>query len=446
VMVGARNPTGSFVYARKENTPAVFLASMTLFSSLDKAVHDLRLRKVLEFEKEDITHITLWCGGETIVCTRSLNEWRLQKPIQARADGDEIDTMVRKLREAEVKTFVAEEIDDPALYGLDRPRIRVDLFAGTTEASRSLIIGKRKNGTFYARDASRNPVFTVDSSLVSELEKDLFDVRDKSILAVKPYKVREFRLQTANLDLRCRKDTTGAWHILEPIHARADESPINDVLWDLEGLKAEEFVSDAPRDLSPYDLDEPRARIALGIEADSTARILSVGKKSGQWVYVKNSEAPSVYLTDSGFLEKIEKDVSAFRDKKILDFNTYQVQEIEIVHGDETSLWVKDSKENWKGPGGRSVEKSDVTGLLNELQSLEAEAFVDDDPSDLSQYGLTDPRYSVTLRFNGKPTRVLLVGDDGESGSVFVQNGDTTSVYGTKSDFVEKLRHVCQES
>jgi hypothetical protein len=444
LMLGATNPTGAYAYAKRGETPAVFLVSSTLVNSLTKKVHDLRFKKVLDFDTQKISKISLDRGGGPIVCSKALDDWMLEKPIQARADGQKIDEIVRTLHEAEVEEFVAEECDDAAVYGLDRPTLRVSLAAGETEVTKSLNVGKKKGKTYYAKDVSRDPVFTLDSSLVSELEVNVFDVRDKSVLAFKPHKVREIRLRTGNLDLRCRKDTTGTWQILEPIHVRADESKINDLLWGAEGLKAEEFVSDSPKDFAPYGLAEPKVQIELWMDSDSTARILSIGKKEGERVYVRNNTAPSIYLVPSEFPEKIGKDVSDFRAAHILNFYAYQVREIEIVHGGETSFWKKDSEGDWKGSSERSVKKSQISELLSELESLNVEEFVEDDPSDLAQYGLAEPRYTVRLHFEEKPSQVLFVGTE-ENGKVYVKSGETDSIFLTTSNIVVTLKPLLPE-
>ena len=445
VLLGDKNPTDTFVYAKRADRPTIFLVSSSLLSSLDKHPNDLRFRKVLDFEKSEIKRIVLKHNGKSIACSKTFDQWMLEKPIQARADGNAIDTIVSTLLEAEAKEFVAEEIENEATYGLDRAEVTVDLFLGERNVMKSLSIGTRKGNMYYAKDASRDQVFAVDSSLVSKLKKDVFDLRDKSVLAIKPYTVEQIRLQIQELDLVCRKDTTGTWHILEPIQARADESKINDLLWDLEGLKAEEFVSDAPEELAPYGLSEPSGHIELWIEKDSTTQKLLIGDVKGRRVYVKNSAAPSIYLVDSEVLEEMGKELTDFRDKKILNFYTHGVRGIEIVHGDETSTWGKDSKGNWKGPSGRSVKKSDMTGFLSDLQSLQAEEFVEDSPSDLTRYGLAEPRYSVFIRFDDKPPQVLLIGGEMENGFVYVKNRKIDTVYSSKSEFVKKLKALLPE-
>ena len=444
LMLGDTNPTGTYAYAKRGEGPAVFLVSSNLANSLTKKVSDLRFKKILDFDKEKVSKISLNRGGESIVCSKSLDDWMLERPIQARADGQKIDEIVRTLHEAKAKEFVAEGCDDATVYGLDRPTIRVTLSGGETRAPKSLSIGKKEGKTCYAKDASRNPVFSVDSSLVSELEVDVFDLRDKSVLSIKPYKVREIRLQTETFRLRCRKDSTGVWNLLEPKVVRADDSKINDLLWDIEGIKAEEFVTDTPQDLGPYGLVEPKVQIELWMEKDSTALILSVGKKKGEHVYVKNNTSPSVYLVDSQFLDEMEEDIGTFRDRNILNFYTYQVQEIEIVHGDETSIWKKDSQGDWKGSSERSLKKGQMSELLSELQSLKVEEFVEDEPSDLRQYGLAEPRYLVTLHFEEKPSQILFVGTE-ESGKVYVKNTRTDSVFLTTSRVVETLKSVLPE-
>lgn len=439
--LGDKNPTGSYVYVQKENDPTVFLVSISLLNAIDKNLQDLRFKKVLEFERGEVNRLSLTRSGEELVCSKFLDQWMLEKPIQARAEGDEIDEILRKLYDAEVREFVAEETED-TLYGLDRPLLTVDLSVGETRAIKRLIVGTSKGETYYARDASRDPVFTVDSSLVSALEVGVFDVRDKSILTFKPYQVREIRLQTEKLTLRCLKDSTETWHIIEPIQVRADESKINDLLWDLEGLEAEEFVTDAPKDLDPYGLAEPKFQIHVWLETDST--LLSCGEKRGDQVYVKSNTAPSIYLVDSDVIEHAEKEVSDFRDSKILNFYTYQVREIEIVHADETSHWKKDSKGDWKGLNGRSVTKSDMNELLNDLQGLKAVEFVDEDPPNLTHYGLAPPRYSLTLTFEGKPPQVLYVGAE-KNEKVYVKNKESDSIFMVDHKSIDKVRSLSQE-
>lgn len=441
LMLGDKSPTSTYAYAMRGDDPAVYLVSSTLLNSLDKNAHDLRFKRVLDFEKDEVNKIILRRGKESIVCSKSLDEWMLEKPIQVRADGDEIDGMVRTLHGAETKDFVAEEPEGLEEYGLKPPELEVDLFTGEKNGIKSLSVGKRAGETYYAKDASRKTIFTVDSSLVSKLRKEAIDLRDKSILAVKPYKVQQIRLQVEEFKLLCRKDTTGTWQILEPIQARADESEINDLLWALEDLKAEEFVSDAPQELTPYGLAVPRAQIEIWVERDSTSQMLSVGREKGENVYVKNRTAPSVYLVNAEILEEVEKDLTDFRDKKVLHFYTYQVKELEITHGNESISWKKDSQGHWKETSGQRAEKSDVTELLSDLQSLKAEEFIDDDSSDLTRYGLAGPQYIVRLQFEEKPSQVLFVGAE-QNEEVYVKNREAESVYVTKSDFIDKLRSL----
>jgi len=445
VTLGDRNPTGTYAYAKRDGEPAVFLVSSSLLNSLDKSPDDLRFRKILDFDKEEVRTISLTHAKGSIVCSKVLDEWMVEKPVRTKADGDEVDTILRKLHDGEAETFVAEDAEDEAQYGLDRPEVTVELFVGEKDNVKSLAIGRREGGTYYARDASRDPVFTVDSSLVSLLMKEAADLRDKSILAFEPYEVEQIRLLTEEMNLLCQKDATSTWQIVEPIAARGDESEIQDLLWALEGLEAEMFVSDEPADLAPYGLARPHDRIELWLEGDSTAQILLVGKTSGERVYVKNNTAPSVYLVDSDFLEKAERAVTDFRDKKVLDFYTYEVRKLDVLRGHERSTWEKNSKGEWRGPDGRSAKKGDISQLLSELQSLKVESFVDDDPSDLAPYGLTPPRYTVLLGFDKEPPQSLEIGEQGEGDRTYVKTRDTAAVYEVKSEVVEKIERLLTE-
>lgn len=78
-----------------------------------------------------------------------------------------------------------------------------------------------------------------------------------------------------------------------------------------------------------------------------------------------------------------------------------------------------------------------MAGVLTALHELRAESFADDDPADLSMYGLEGPRFTVTLRFESRAPEVLRIGGDGEHGMVYVASGRCPSVFMVTSEVME---------
>ena len=133
-----------------------------------------------------------------------------------------------------------------------------------------------------------------------------------------------------------------------------------------------------------------------------------------------------------------------FRDREVLHFYSYLVEGIEITGQNTQATWNKNSKGAWQGPAGMSLEKSDMSEVLSDLQGLEIEAYVEDVPADLTLYGLTEPHYTVILKFEDKPSQILLVGRELNT-QVYVKNKDIDSVYLVNSDLLERIKRLLPE-
>ena len=62
---------------------------------------------------------------------------------------------------------------------------------GAGSAKTVLEVGKTEDGETYARDASRPMVFTVDTTLQGDLDKNFDDYRKKELFEFRPFYARE---------------------------------------------------------------------------------------------------------------------------------------------------------------------------------------------------------------------------------------------------------------
>src|SRR5919109_3028696 len=86
LLVGDKTATGGDVYAKRPNEPRVFLISAYLESIFNKAPFDLRDKVILKFERDKVDGVEVAEGTDVIQFSRSGSEWRIAKPIAARAD------------------------------------------------------------------------------------------------------------------------------------------------------------------------------------------------------------------------------------------------------------------------------------------------------------------------------------------------------------------------
>ena len=318
---GSDSPTERFAYAQRSGPdPKIFTVRAWRFDNLDKGVFDLRDKRVLPFDRDEVREIRLErAGGEDIVIIRRDGEgaeWSLTSPVVYPADQDEVDGLLRALNDGEAQEFASEDADEAELreFGLDSDgQSTVSVFLGAERSEKELVIGFTGGGDggSYARDASQPHVFVVDSTLVGEVGKSLFSLRDKQACPI------EDRELVTSLSLErdgerifeAGRDTSNAWMITFPEQRRAKSWKLNGMLTDLDGMEVEEFVADAVEitglDLAKYELDKPILRV-LFRDGDAGDVDLRFAHAVGAEAYLYRDGIPSVYKVSAEALENLE--------------------------------------------------------------------------------------------------------------------------------------------
>ena len=258
VAFGADSPTDRFTYAQLQgDNPEIFVVRAWRFDNLDKLAFDLRDRRVLAFAKDEVMQVQRWgTGGETVLA-RAEPDWQMREPVVARADADAVDGLLDKIDQAEIEAFVSEDPDADSLaaYGLGEraSQVEIALLVGADRAEKRLAIGGAdEQGRWYARDASRPQVFLVDSTLVQELTKGISDLRDKEPLRFEREQVQRIVLTRGTATaFAADKDTSGVWHLSEPMGRDAKSWKLNSLLSDLEQLEVEDFAEELPAEAAP---------------------------------------------------------------------------------------------------------------------------------------------------------------------------------------------------
>ncbi len=297
VAFGSDSPTDRFTYAQLQGAnPEIFAVRAWRFDNLDKRAFDLRDRRVLAFAKDEVMQVERWGAGGAAVLARAELGWQLREPVAARADADAVADLLDKIDQAEIEAFVSEDPDADALaaYGLgSAPQVEIALLVGEDRAEKRLAIGGAdEQGRWYAHDASRPQVFLVDSTLVQALAKDIADLRDKKPLRFEREQVERIVLtRGAAPAFAADKDTSGAWHLSEPMGRDAKSWKLNSLLSDLEQLEVAGFAEELPAEAEAAFSIELRG----GEQALLTARFSAVAGTS----YLQQEGDSAVYVVSA---------------------------------------------------------------------------------------------------------------------------------------------------
>jgi len=81
---------------------------------------------------------------------------------------------------------------------------------------------------------------------------------------------------------------------------------------------------------------------------------------------------------------------------------------VKSVAGDQTTVEKQGTAWQVTRPAAVAADEAELSGITSNLASLEVQRVVDDQPTDLKQYGLDPARIEITFKFAGKDQKLLL--------------------------------------
>jgi hypothetical protein len=333
--IGHHNPTRSFVYSRLSGQRRVLLLPQTVFSNASKKLLAFRDKSVMDFEKEDVNRMVIRRKDDTLVFKRVEDKWFMREPISTRADRGKVERVINGMKNLKAREFISEGDEDLSRFGLDNPWGRIDLQLKDDLGTESLILGNvKKKGDAMVKDVSRKPVVLVPAHIVTLINADMADFRDKRVLSFERDEVMRVSLDYPGRKIMAEKDREGDWYLYsedEPVRNRGNNSAISDLMSDLYNLLVEEFVGEKGSSMELYGMDNPQAVIQLMGEDKKLAE-LTIGKKSMEEVGEKKTEYLYAMNEDDNWIFTVRGNLL---DKFVLNIEDLEYdEEAELAGGD----------------------------------------------------------------------------------------------------------------
>ena len=181
LLVGDDTPTANAVYANLGGDPRLFTMASYSKTNFDKTSKDLRDKRLMTFDQDKISRVELTAKKGAIEFGRiAQNEWQILKPKPLRADGFQVEELVRKLKDANMDTSVPDDDAKKAAAAFgSAPVVGV---AKVTDASgtQTLEVHKSKDD-YYAKSSVVEGVYKVTKDLGDGLDKSADDFRNKKL-------------------------------------------------------------------------------------------------------------------------------------------------------------------------------------------------------------------------------------------------------------------------
>jgi len=180
LLIGDDTPTNSGSYAMLQGDARVFTVASYVKTGVDKSVNDLRDKRLLTFDQDKVSRVELLAKKQDIEFGRDKDRWQIVKPKPLRADGLQVDEMLRKLKDAKMDLALSD--DDAkkaaAAFASAMPVATVKL----TDPSGTQQIEIRKDKTdYYAKSSVVPGVFKTTADLGTGVDKSIDDFRNKKL-------------------------------------------------------------------------------------------------------------------------------------------------------------------------------------------------------------------------------------------------------------------------
>jgi len=306
--------------------------------------------------------------------------------------------------------------------------------------------------------------YVIASRLTSEETREESDVQSISLLSVAKDSVSrlewEYEGQTVVLE-----KSKGRWKYSGDEKFPLDSGIVNTMLSAVSAVNASRSIDDAGS-LSEYGLDKPECIIAVYSSELADGKKLIIGSKNevtGEY-YVQTDGDSAVYLVDESLrsafaytlMDLVAKEDIPYMSR--IDALTVRTQE-----GSERIVYLQSSEgitytdvytwfyevESAGGKGYSPLSTDKVTRLHYKVRGLEWNSCADYSAEDeeLEQYGLLEPRASVTVEYSVSSAEKdkasskfeLLIGNEADDGECYAMIKGSDMVYLIDSDIADAL-------
>ncbi|MGH7392555.1 MAG: DUF4340 domain-containing protein [Candidatus Rokuibacteriota bacterium] len=439
LVLGAKSPTGVWVYAQERGKPAVFVVGDGVLRDATRPLADFRSKAVLAFDRKEVTGVEIVTRDETLAVEPAGERgWRMTRPRALEADPDAVAGLLEKLAGAKVREFVAETPRSLAPYGLERP-VRVAIHVGKDKdrATRTILLGNaddKKKGV-YAMRPGETTVLLLPEDVSKAVPRTTAALRDKTVIALERDKVGRLEVESPRGAVTLVREQD-KWRITQPEALPADQVEAGAVLMRLVNLKALAFLSEDASAIPRY-LARPEVRVTIGgQDAASTQTLVlapSPEKRGGQaTAYAAVAGRGPVVLVDASALTEIGRPLRQLRDRTLVaGLEPRDVKRVHVKREGKTVLVERTGDTEWRvvegGKGTANTAK--VEDLIYGLRGLKWQDVAAPDGGEAAKFGLDAPAAEVTLyRADGTAIATVLVGRQ-EGDRRYVQVKAAPAVY-----------------
>jgi hypothetical protein len=391
--------------------------------------------KILAVKTADISKFDLKKNGTEQVGgeRNSTGQWHISSPTSLAADQSAVSSLLGTFSSLNAERLVEDKAGNLAPYGLDAPKLEVDLTEKENKTHKLLLGDDTPAGNgIYAKLDGDPRVFTLPKYDQTSIDKSANDLRDKRLLTVNSDKISQIDLVSRKQEIGFGRDK-GEWQIVKPKPLRTDSTQVDDLVRALTDARMELDAADDPKkNASAFAAATPVT--SAKVTAESGTQELQIRKSKDDY-YARSSAVDGIYKVPATLGQAVGKNPEDFRNKKLFDLGSDDPNKIELHDASKTYSLTRSGQDWWSG-SAKKMDAGTVQDLIDNIRDLAASKFVDS--------GFTTEIIDLTVASNdGKRVEKVAISKAGDN--YIAKRENESALYQLASKAVDDLRKSADE-
>ena len=343
-------------------------------------------KRLVDLDPKEVSRLVLERADQAKVeLVREDGRWTLAGPKGGAADAVTADGLAADLARLDLLGETRTEFD-PKAHGLASPRVRVTVTT-TDGKARTILFGDPVPGADATAAAADGRLGAVRFAPIAQLTKPYDEYRSRSLLDVPTAEIDRVTVVRGPNRVVAVRDGAG-WRLEQPVADLASGPFVDQLLADLAGVRATEFPTVAAADMPRIGLSPPAAEVLLAKGKAVLARLAFGAAKADAAGKLYAARDGVVMVVDDRAQETLGKELSAFREGRLLPLDTWLVTRV-VFESEALRAGAEKLDGAWRS-AGREVEGRVPEDLLERLGRAEVRRFVA--AKDLASIGLAPVR------------------------------------------------------
>ncbi len=426
---------------------ALFLGYYFVFERKKPAPPAETTTKVItNLTKDQVDRFSLDKAGTHIVCKKEKGVWAVIEPRHAKTDPNDLDRFLSSVVDLSSEQVVEESPQDLSIYGLKKPYLTIQLSTADNKTKTAILIGDSNpsNTMNYMKLRDYKAVHEISITTKNNLDKSLYDLRDKSLLSIQEDAVDKIQLAEGDKSFVLEKKA-GTWYITKPFRHLANNDRIKSGLRTLAHGTAASFEQEPLTSPATYHLNKPLKTIDFWQGKDKQSiSFAQVQEKNAKVYYATRSAVSDCVKVQEYIINAFNAKQDELMDKKIFHMDINQADNLEMTTP-ALHLKAKRGKNNlWSvtAEPKAKIDPNQINSLVYELYAMEYSKAVDAKSVTEAQAGWSKPQATITWVISGSPATKcsLVVGkNSADNTKVWIRSQDPGEAYQIDRSFLDRL-------